>query len=412
MHLTSLRLDQFRAYAHLEFDLPAGGLLLHGPNASGKTSILEAIYLLATTRSSRASADREMIRWESGAEFGVAPFARVTGKLVRGDGPVEIEIVLNTELASTPGAAGPGEGARVGRKRIKLNGSARRALDVVGTLKVVLFTPHDIELIGGPPARRRRHLDITISQIDNHYPRQLALYNRILEQRNGLLRQFAREGRDPHARDVEQELSYWSEELVRLGAYIVARRDYLLARLDQLARDRFAGLTATGSELVLEYRSTVTWYGARGRGGAGAPVDQEGAIARDFREQLDRQRHVEFRRGMSLVGPHRDDYAFLLGGHELDAYGSRGQQRLAALAVKLAEIDLIEQESGEAPVLLLDDASAELDPDHRHFVTDAIERGNLQVIVTATDLGHLAPELLPRLARREVRDGVLSPATG
>lgn len=409
MRLTSLRLDQFRSYAHLDLDVPPDGLLLHGANASGKTSLLEAIYLLATTRSLRAGIDREMIRWGSGTEFGVAPFARVTGTLARADGAVALEIVLTAETAGTLTGELHGDAQRGGRKRIKLNGNPRRAIDVVGTLKVVLFSPQDIDLIGGSPTRRRRHLDITIAQIDNHYLRQLALYNRILEQRNGLMRQFSRDGRDPHARDVEEELSYWNEELVRLGAFITSRRHDLLARLDALTRDRFATLTAGAGDLALEYRSSVNWHGARQEGKSGGPTDQEAAIARDFRDELERQRQQEFRRGMSLIGPHRDDYAFILAGHELSAYGSRGQLRLTALALKLAEIDLIEQVSGESPVLLLDDASAELDPAHRHFVTDAIEQGNLQVIVTATDLGHLAPGILPRLVRREVRAGILSP---
>lgn len=406
MHLTSLHLDQFRNYARLDLALPPRGLLVHGPNASGKTSLLEAIYFLATTRSPRAGLDRELIRWGSGQEYGVAPFARVVGRVSRRDGVAELEIALSVEPATRDGAAG--DAPRVSRKRIKLNGVPRRAMDIVGVVKIVLFSPQDLDLIAGAPAPRRRHLDITIAQIDNHYLRQLNAYNRIVEQRNSLLRQFGQEGRDPNARDVEQELSYWNEELIRLGAFIVARRAGILRGLATYARERFAGLTAGDEALDITYEVAVESRGLRERGASYDLHERERLVARDFQAHLERERRHEFRRGVSLVGPHRDDFSFTLGGVDLGTYGSRGQQRLAALALKLAEIDLIERESGEAPILLLDDAAAELDPAHRRFVTETVERGNLQVLLTATDLANYPAGLLPDLERLELRAGAVS----
>ncbi len=416
MQLTRLQLEQFRNYAHLDLAVPPAGLLLHGANASGKTSFLEAIYFLATTRSPRAGVDRELIRWGSGEDYGVPAFARAVGCVARRDGQAEVEIALAVDPnapAHSPFANGNGHGAsRATRKRIKLNGIARRAMDVVGTLKVVLFSPQDLELTLGSPTIRRRYLDITIAQIDTHYIRQLNAYNRIVEQRNSLLRQFAQEGRGPDAREVEQELAYWNEELIRLGSYIVARRDGIIRGLAALARARFGRLTEGDRALDIVYRSGVESHALRERGGEYDLGGRERLVARDFQGQIDRQRRQEYRRGVSLVGPHRDDLAFTLDGIDVGTYGSRGQQRLVVLALKLAEIDLIRDESGETPVLLLDDASSELDPAHRRFVTETVERDRLQTILTATDLANYPAGLLPDLARFEVRDGALSREDG
>ncbi|HEX5503713.1 MAG TPA: DNA replication/repair protein RecF [Thermomicrobiales bacterium] len=409
MHLTHLQLEQFRNYAHLDLAVPPAGLLVHGANASGKTSILEAIYFLATTRSPRAGADREMIRWGSGQDYGVAPFARAIGRVDRRDGPAELEIALLSDAEAGGRQPDGGAPGRTTRKRIKLNGVPRRAMDVVGVVKVVLFSPQDLELIAGPPALRRRYLDITIAQVDNHYIRQLNLYNRIVEQRNSLLRRIAQEGRNPDSREVEEELSYWNEELVRLGAYVVARRDGILRGLSALARERFAGLTAGEQQLAVRYESGVTSRGLRERGGEHDLAGREALVARDFQQHLEAERRHEYRRGVSLVGPHRDDFAVALDDMDAGTYGSRGQQRLAVLALKLAEIDLIRQESGETPILLLDDAASELDPAHRSFVTETVERGRLQVILTATDLANYPASLLPDLARVEVSRGALLP---
>jgi DNA replication and repair protein RecF len=411
MQLTRLQLEQFRNYAQLDLAVPPHGLLLYGANASGKTSFLEALYLLATTRSPRAGVERELIRWGSGEEYGVPPYARLVGAVERRDGAAEIEIALSVDPNAPAASAGYENGsARLTRKRIKVNGVPRHARDAVGTVKVVLFSPQDLELIIGSPSLRRRYLDITIAQVDNHYIRQLNLYNRIVEQRNSLLKQFVQEGRNPDAREVEQELSYWNEELIRLGSYVVARRDGIIRNLARLARARFARLTEGEKELDIVYRAGVESHALRERGGEYDLSGRERIVARDFQGQLETQRRQEYRRGVSLVGPHRDDLGFALGEVDLGTYGSRGQQRLAVLALKLAEIDLIREESGETPLLLLDDAASELDPAHRRFVTETVERDQIQTFLTATDLANYPAGLLPDLARIEVRAGTLVPA--
>ena len=412
MHLTRLHLEQFRNYELLDLAVPQRGLLLFGANASGKTSFLEALYILATTRSPRAGVERELIRWGSGEEYGMPPYARLVGSVERNDGPAEVEIALSVDPnANSNGSGGSGYDsapARLTRKRLKVNGMPRLARDVVGTVKTVLFSPADLELIIGSPSIRRRYLDITISQVDNHYIRQLNLYNRIVEQRNSLLKGFAQEGRNPDAREVEQEMSYWNEELIRLGAYVVARRDGIIRNLARLAQARFARLTGGDQKLDIVYRSGIESSTLRERGAEYDLAGRERIAARDFGGQLEAQRRHEYRRGVSLVGPHRDDLGFTLGEVDLGTYGSRGQQRLAILALKLAEIDLIRDESGETPILLLDDAASELDPAHRRFVTETVERDQIQTFLTATDLGNYPAGLLPDLARIEVRGGTLA----
>lgn len=414
MYLTRLQLEQFRNYAHLDLAVPRHGLLLFGANASGKTSFLEAIYLLATTRSPRAGIERELIRWGSGEEYGMPPYARVVGTVERRDGRAEVEIGLSVDANAALAVSydhGTANGAgRLTRKRIKVNGVGRHARDAVGTVKVVLFSPQDLELVLGSPSLRRRYLDITIAQVDNHYIRQLNLYNRIVEQRNSLLKQFMQEGRNPDEREVQQEMSYWNEELVRLGAYVVARRDGIIRSLARLARARFARLTEGDRALDLIYRTGVESNALRERGGEYDLSGRERIVARDFQGQLEAQRRQEYRRGVSLVGPHRDDIGFALDGVDVGTYGSRGQQRLVVLALKLAEIDLIREESDETPLLLLDDAASELDPAHRRFVTETVERDQIQTILTATDLGNYPAGLLPNLDRIEVCAGVF--ATG
>ena len=410
MHLTRLHLEQFRNYENLDLVVPQRGLLLFGANASGKTSFLEALYILATTRSPRAGVERELIRWGSGEEYGMPPYARLVGEVERNDGPAEVEIALSVDPNATGNSGGyDGAPARLTRKRLKVNGMPRHARDVVGTVKTVLFSPADLELIIGSPSVRRRYLDITISQVDNHYIRQLNLYNRIVEQRNSLLKGFAQEGRNPDAREVEQEMSYWNEELIRLGAYVVARRDGIIRSLARLAQARFTRLTEGDQALDIVYRSGIESSTLRERGAEYDLAGRERIVARDFGGQLEAQRRHEYRRGVSLVGPHRDDLGFALGEIDLGTYGSRGQQRLAILALKLAEIDLIRDESGETPILLLDDAASELDPAHRRFVNETVERDHIQTFLTATDLGNYPAGLLPDLARIEVRGGTLAP---
>ena len=383
MHLHRLELEEFRLYRHLSLELPASGVRAIGHNASGKSTLVEAIALLATMRSPRSSSDRELINWQSGIDYGVSPYARTVGNLHCLAGETQVEIGLQTD--------GVGEGPL--KKSVKVNGRSVRALDAVGELKVVLFAPEDVALVSGSPSGRRRYLDLFISQIDNRYVRSLSRYNRIVEQRNSLLKSLAKEGRQVSAGSISTQLAFWNDELIVYGSYIVARRLMICSGLTGLVRSRFNEFSE-GGELSLGYRASIG-------------IDVAGDLAidsvvslvhREFESRLDEIRGDELRRGVSLIGPHRDDFELLLNGVAVGTYGSRGQQRLAVVALKLAEADLMAKEAGEHPIILLDYVLSELDGSHRDRLLSAVSAAGAQLILTSTDrhlLEHPLLELLP-----------------
>lgn len=374
MHLLELELEEFRSYRRLSLELSEAGLRLVGANASGKSTLLEAIAMLATTRSPRSGSEREVIRWQSGQDLGFPPYARLRGLVQRRTDRVEVEIGLQTD----PGRPG------TLRKQIRLGGRSVRAMDAVGALKAVLFSAEDVALISGPPSGRRRYLDLTISQVDGDYLRALARYTRVLTQRNGLLKTLARDRVAPQAAAAGQQLMFWDGELVALGSAIVARRLIIVNRLARLAEDRFQQLSP-GGRLAIVYRPTFPLPAATD-GQETRPLDQlQAIVAREFEEHLSRSRADEVRRGASLVGPHRDDLGIELDDADLGTFGSRGQHRLGVLALKLAETAMMAEEAGEAPVLLLDDVMSELDAAHRSLLSATAGELGAQVIVTATD---------------------------
>ena len=388
MILERLYLEEFRRYRREEILLPAGGLALHGENASGKSTIMEAIALLSTTRSPRTSTDREMIAWESGAEFGFPPYARIEGTVQRSTGEVDLEIGIAAEHADSPNA----------RKQLKLNGRSVRATTMVGQLRSVLFTPEDVALVTGPPSDRRRYLDLTLCQIDSGYMRSLSTYARVLTQRNSLLKRFQKDGVNARSAHVAQELRYWDDELVEHGSAIIAMRAQSVAQLSIVSADEYGLLD--GGVLALAY---VPELGVDS-------IDPGTVAARDaaafaLREVLEHRRSDEVRRGVTLSGPHRDDLAIDIGGHSAASFASRGQQRLAVLALKLGEATLMADASGESPLVLLDDILSELDERHRGQVLERASSLHAQMLITSTDRSLLEGPIVRDLERRQVVDG-------
>jgi DNA replication and repair protein RecF len=332
-----------------------GPQLIWGPNAAGKTSLLEGIVVLAWGRSHRTSTDAELIRWG-------APFARAEGRTVEPETGLEVALV----------AAGGGAGQR---KRIKVNGIPRRAAALLGILRVVLFAPEEMLLVAGSPSLRRNAIDQLAGQRSPVHLANLATYGRALQQRNGLLRAIREE---QAARD---ELRFWDTTIVEAGGDIVAERR---RSLDDLAAPLAAAHREIAPEeadagLVLRYETNAPAFGTE------TPRD---ALRRRLAETAEK----ELWNGTTLVGPHRDDLAFELGGRDLGGFGSRGQQRTAILALKLAELDLLTALDGRPPLLLLDDVFSELDPTRRaHLVRRISELP--QAFVTTTALEDLDPEL-------------------
>jgi DNA replication and repair protein RecF len=364
MRLTHLSLHNFRNYVRLDLALPPGVSILQGDNAQGKTNLLEAVYYLATSRSPHAGSDRELVNWLA-VEQEPLPYARLVGHVTKAASESTIEITL-TQQANN--------GARY-RKQIRLNGVSRRVMDLLGQLNVVLFLPEDIALVTGSPGGRRRYLDAALCQIDSAYCRSLSRYNRIITQRNALLRDLRERGGD------STQLAFWDERLVENGAYLISRRWDALLALDELAHDVHGQLTGSAEQLRLRYMSSVEMDGPATTGEAGEA----------FRAQLQAMRRRDIAAGMTLVGPHRDDLLFLINGVDSGVYGSRGQQRTAALSLKLAEVKLMRRETGEQPVLLLDDVLSELDEHRRGFLMHTLENGAEQAIITTTDL-HTLPQ--------------------
>lgn len=375
MYLTSLRLTEFRRYRSLELDIPQEGFVLIGRNASGKSSLLEAIAMLSTMRSIRAQTERELIAWESGSEYGgeIAPFARIEAHVQRNIGPAEVAIGLQVD---------PLKGNRL-RKQISLNGKHVRAGTAVGAIRSVLFEPGDIELVSGAPSVRRRYLDIMLSQLEPAYLRALSRYVRIVEQRNRLIKNLIQSGAGWNTAATRQQFDYWDGELVAAGSTILARRVRAVAELTNLAAARFTSFTEE-STLGVRYESTVH-SNVFNTPGVLSIDEIEHRLAYDMSEAIDRERHNEWRRGVTLVGPHRDDLIVTIDENAIGAYGSRGQQRLAVIALKLAETDLMTSTGADTPVLLLDDVFSELDAVHRGLLASSIAGASMQTIVTSTD---------------------------
>ena len=404
MYVSHLSLTQFRNYARLELDLPARIHLFQGENAQGKTNLLEAVYYLATTKSPLATLDRELMRWEADQE--VLRYSYVVGRFVRRGREHTIEVALVKE----PQAADP-TGEPLFRRQIKLDSVARRAIDVVGQLNVVLFLPEDIELVAGAPGIRRHYLDVLLCQIDADYCRTLSRYNRVLTQRNALLKQL-REGAVGLA-----ELTYWDEQLVGLGALVLSRRLEACVALAEHAARFQQRLTAGRETLALRYQNSAAETDeAMTQDAVAQDAVAQGAVAVAYSEgeqkrllgrALKHNLSEDRVRGVTQVGPHRDDVRFAINGHDATVYGSRGQQRTVALALKLAEVELMTARVGEPPVLLLDDVVSELDRLRSDCLLETLDRAE-QVLITTTDLHHLPEAFRERALLWQVQQGQIN----
>ena len=401
MYLRHLSLTNFRLYSRLEVDLPSQAILLYGDNAQGKTSLLEAIYVLATGRSVHTSSDRQLINWLA-SEEGLTPHARLAADVVRKnrtgrDGSLHIDLVLMLEPARTE------DGWRF-RKQIKVNGAVVRAADLIGQIAVVMFLPDDVEIVGGGPANRRRYLDNALSQVDGDYASALDLYAEVLSQRNALLKQLAETGGTPDY--GADQLIYWDEQLATAGTTITLKRQTMIAELEQLADQLHHELTRERHSLRLRYQPAfnadqpirpVYQPGLQLDLPTRSPEATFEQAKKSFLKQLEVKRRDELARGTTLVGPHRDELRFIADEIDLGVYGSRGQQRTAVLALKLAEMHWMRQQIDDWPILLLDEVMAELDAQRRSFLLNQINGAN-QAILTGTD-----PEMFTHDFRSQAR---------
>ena len=410
MLLRELVLVNFRNYVRLALVPGDVVTVLRGDNGQGKSNVLEAVYFLATTRSPRAGSDRELLHWQ--ARRDTIPFARLEARIARAELDLHVEIVIraDADAADAGGPTAPANGSVPASppvtKKITVNGLPTRAVELVGQVNVVLFTPEDVALVAGPPAGRRRYLDITSSQVSGQYLRTLQRYNKVLAQRNHLLR-HVRERRQPR-----DSLDFWNGELVQTGAIVVAHRLAMIAAVNRELGPLYRQLSGRQQTLEIVYQPTSYLPdrpAAADAASSGLSPRSAEALAESYAARLGEMLGKEIEQGVSLFGPHRDDFAFLADGVDLNTYGSRGQQRLAVLALKLAEGQYMRTQTGERPILLLDDVLSELDPARRGFVLDQAGREG-QTIITATDLDAFPTSFLARAALFDVEGGTVTGA--
>jgi DNA replication and repair protein RecF len=407
MFLTHLELTHFRNYKKLSLDFSAPLTLVQGRNAQGKTNLLEAIYYLATSKSSHAYAEREVVGWSATEE--PIPYSQISGQVTKEDGDVHLEVLFT-----------PRNGEQNYTKQVRINGVSRRSIDLIGEMRAVLFLPEDITLVVGSPAERRRYLDIALCQIERAYTQHLSRYQKIVTQRNSLLKQLREDGASARDPGVVAQLAFWDEQLVRHGSYVLFRRYAFLTQMDPIARARHAQLSDAREDLHLAYLPSFNpgylteQQHRRLLEGDTAPEvirlpDPAPALAEiqeAFQRKLASRRDREILVGSTLYGPHRDDMAFSVNSRDLRTYGSRGQQRTAALALKLAELETMTAETGETPILLLDDVMSELDETRRSMMLDALSRVR-QAVLTTTDWSDFSETFLGQAQRLHVEAGVM-----
>lgn len=390
IYISRLGLINFRGYERLDLGLQPGLILVEGDNGQGKSNLLEAIYLLAIAKSCRTSVEGELVRREalSESEF----YAQVMAEVHRTDGISKVQADFSPIQPPLPDGVNENLNGLSFRKSFRINGVGRVASNIIGTLNAVMFRAEDLELVYGSPSVRRRHLDILISQLDDRYLRSLQRYQKVLAQRNQLLKQMSRQsvGSD--------ELRFWDEELVSVGAYIMDRRAETLEHLETIAAPLHSILSGTGEHLRLIYRPSVD-----ASVNTGEPTTEERIAA-----ALDKIRDRELLQGFTLVGPHRDDLRSTINEMDAHAHASRGQARTIVVSMKLAEAEHLKARRGQEPVMLLDDVLSELDARRRCLIIDRI-RDFQQCFVTTAEVDAFANSNLNDICRYRVKDGTVQP---
>jgi DNA replication and repair protein RecF len=393
MHLSRLSLYNFRNYKQLELALQPGLFVFYGDNAQGKTNLLEAVAILAMGTSFHASSDREVVYWLAAEQV-----ARVDGVTKRREDEIQVDIAI-FDPAPTPPLTPNGEEppyaknlltipANAPRKRYKLNGVPRKAVDIIGQFKVVLFAPLDLHLVDGTPEERRRFLDRALCQVEPRYCQALLKYRKVVAQRSALLKRIRDNLEEP------QMLNYLDEQLTLLASQIIYERQRMVTTLNQYANEFQQAISGGREQLQIVYRPSLK-------------VDEALSLTetqKSYREQLREIRKREIIQGVCLLGPHRDDLEFVVNGINMLTYGSRGQQRTVALAAKLAELTFMRIRTGDEPVLLLDDVFSELDHLRRDYLLNQVIQYE-QVFLTSTDLTNFPLEILQRASIYHIVDG-------
>lgn len=369
MYLSALQLDHYRNYDQVALEFSPDTNVLIGENAQGKTNLLEAIYVLALARSHRTNNDRELIQWDS-------EFAKITGQVQRTVGQVPLELVLSHK-----------------GKKAKVNHLEQAKLSqYIGQLNVVLFAPEDLNIVKGSPAVRRRFIDMEFGQMSAKYLYNISQYKAILKQRNQYLKQFQRH----QAKDLVY-LGVLSDQLAAYGAEVTVARYQFLQQMEKWAQKLHQEITKGREKLTFRYQTQLD--------SEQLSQDSE-TLYQSFQKLYEQQQGREIEQGTSLVGPHRDDVQFIVNDKDVQSFGSQGQQRTTALSVKLAEIDLMKEQTGEYPVLLLDDVLSELDDLRQTHLLKTFQN-KVQTFLTTTSLENVKKDIIATPKVFNVTDGLV-----
>lgn len=336
MIIKSLELENFRNYDSLNIQFDKGTNILYGDNAQGKTNILESIYLSATTKSHKSCKDRDIIKFDK-EEAHIRTYIEKN--------KVEEKIDMHIRKSKTKGIA-------INNQKIK------KAAELLGLLNVVFFSPEDLSIIKNGPAERRRFVDMELCQLDKFYLYNLNHYNKIVNQRNKLLKDLFL---NP---DLKETLNIWDSQLVSFGSQIMERRKSFVDQLNEIIFEIHKKLSGGKEELIIKYEPDV--------------------LLEEFEKKLSYNQERDIKLKQTSVGPHRDDFSFLVGDIDIRKFGSQGQQRTTALSLKLSEIELVKKITKDTPVLLLDDVLSELDSNRQNYLLNSI--GDIQTIITCTGL--------------------------
>jgi DNA replication and repair protein RecF len=397
MFLTHLSLTNFRSFARLDMDIPRRVVLLTGSNAQGKTSVLEAVYFLAAFSSFLTHTDRQMVNFfEAKKELAVG---RLVAEYTRGHAKhrLEVRLVLETVGATNQRL----------RKEILLDGIKRPLSEVIGHFNAVIFVPQMAQIIEGGPEERRRYLNLALAQTIPGYAKVLNEYGQALTQRNALLKQLCERGGD------QSQLDFWDETITRTGATVILRRIEAVHEIEKLAahinqdlthgaemlrihyQPAYDPLPTPDGQLPMQLKTTVNRNGF-----------SEEEIRQGFVQVLQGNRAEEIHRGVTVLGPHRDELRFLSNGIDLSDFGSRGQVRTTLLALKLAEVEWMKARTGQWPVLLLDEMMAELDLQRREDLLATLDKIE-QAMVTTTDLNLFSKDFVEKAEKWEVSSGMI-----
>lgn len=369
MKLKTISLHNFRNYVKQSIEFSDGINVFLGENAQGKTNLLEAIYVLALTRSHRTANEKELINWQSQT-------AQLKGTIQKRLGSMPIELDLGTK-----------------GKRAKINHLEQAKLSsYVGQLNVILFAPEDLSIVKGAPQVRRKFMDMEFGQMNNRYLYNSTQYKKVLKQRNRYLRDLQH-----RIQSDTVYLDVLSDQLSAYGAEIIYQRIQLLDKLEHFAKIIHTEISQGKEDLTFLYQTTI----------ADEQLNSVETIYQDLLKKFADIKNKEIQRGTTLIGPHRDDLKFAINKKEVQSFGSQGQQRTTALSVKLAEIDLMKEQTDEYPVLLLDDVLSELDNYRQTHLLTAIQN-KVQTFLTTTSLSGVQQELLSNPKIFRITNGKIS----